>query len=169
MSVKMLAAIAFVQAPNVSDAFESLSERAEDLELERFEDLLLYFEDTYIGRRRRAGRRRPLFAPNVWSVRERTNQGLPRTNNQLEGWHNGIQGVFDGKNSTIWKCCKALKKEQALQHFSLVQKRAGAEIRIQSKKYAAINTRLRRLIQNEANVQNIDFLRSVAYNLELNV
>ena len=41
MSVKMLAAIAFVQAPNVSDAFESLSERAEDLELERFEDLLL--------------------------------------------------------------------------------------------------------------------------------
>ena len=168
MLVKMLAAIAFVQTPNVPDAFEAVSERVEELELEGFDDLLLYFEDTYIGRRRRNGRRRPLFRPEVWSVRERTNQGLPRTNNQIEGWHNALQRIFVGHNGTFWKCCKSLQKEQALQHFSLTQKRAGIQIRKVSVKYAAVNKRLQQIIiQN--NEQVLEFLRNVAYNIELNV
>ena len=47
-----------------------------------------YFEDTYIGRQQRRGRRHPPpFAHGMWSVHNRVEQGLPCTNNHVEGWH----------------------------------------------------------------------------------
>ena len=42
-----------------------------------------YFEDTYIGRLRRA----PLFDLALWNMYDQTIGDLPRTNNAAEGWH----------------------------------------------------------------------------------
>ena len=56
----MLAALAFLYPNQVTHAYEELNEDLEPLELD--EEIKTYdcFEDTYIGRRQRRGRRRPI-------------------------------------------------------------------------------------------------------------
>ena len=63
----------------------------------------------------------------VWNVRNRTVEGIPRTQNQVEGWHRGIQSMFDGNRPTIWSFLAGLQREQVLQHGELVQLRAGGQ------------------------------------------
>ncbi|KAM7285199.1 hypothetical protein ISCGN_032157 [Ixodes scapularis] len=53
--------------------------------------LALYFEDTYIGRRRRNGLLSAMFPTSVWSVHASVLEGLPRTNNAAEAWHRSFQ------------------------------------------------------------------------------
>ena len=86
----MLAAVAFVPTTDVIRAFESLSENLPpDAPAQAIID---YFEDTYIGRFRPGGQRRdPLFPITVWNMYKQTLQGLPRTNNAVEGWHRSFQ------------------------------------------------------------------------------
>ena len=55
------------------------------------DDVLNYFEDTYMGRPRRNGHRdNPMFAQEMWNMYSRTRNHLPRTNNNVEGWHRRI-------------------------------------------------------------------------------
>jgi hypothetical protein len=52
-------------------------------------DLILCFEDNFIGRTMtRSRRKNPRFDISMWNSFERVNQDLPRTNNAIEGWHN---------------------------------------------------------------------------------
>ena len=112
---KMLAALAFLNPDEVIDAFEELNEDLERLQLdEEMQILYDYFEDTYIGRRQRRGRRIPLFPIELWNVRERTQNGRTRTNNKLEGWHRAIQGMYDTAHPTVWRSFQGIIKEEAL-------------------------------------------------------
>ena len=61
----------------------------------------------------------------MWNVRDRTMEGMPRTNNKLEGWHSGIQSMFQGPHPNIWKFVRCLGQEQILQHGELIQLQAG--------------------------------------------
>ena len=68
-------------------------------------DLVLYFEDTWIGRPCRRGRRgNAMFPPSVCSVYELVVSEHSRTNNSLEGWHRAMQmslGHIHPKNLQI--------------------------------------------------------------------
>ena len=56
------------------------------------DDILDYFEDTYMGRfHHNAPRRESLFPIEIWNMFNRTDEELPRTNNAVEGWHRGFQ------------------------------------------------------------------------------
>ena len=41
------------------------------------------------------GRRPPRYPIHYWNIRERLTEGLPRTNNQVEGFHRGVQACLD--------------------------------------------------------------------------
>ena len=82
--MKMIAAIALVPSFDVEKSFETL---CEFLPPETY-PLQDYFEDTYLGRSCRRGRRRePLFGMELWNLYNRTTDELPRTNNAVEGWY----------------------------------------------------------------------------------
>ena len=86
--MKMLAALAFVPRNLVLHYFEALSD---DIPAE-LEPLYKYFEDNYLGRPARHGQQRELnFAIEMWSMYQRAELGLPRTNNAVEGWHTSFQ------------------------------------------------------------------------------
>jgi len=54
-------------------------------------DLILYFEDNFIGRTMTRNRRKtPRYDITMWNCFERINEDLPRTNNAIEGWHNAF-------------------------------------------------------------------------------
>ena len=84
--IRMLPALAFLPASDVIEGFEELVDTIRVLYNDVADDLLQYFEDTYIGRyRRNAPRRPPLCAINLWNM-------FNRTDNSLEGWHRSFQG-----------------------------------------------------------------------------
>ena len=80
-NVSMIAALALVPVDDIIPAFEALTEHCGADE----EPILDYFEVNYIGELRRARRRDPLFAHELWNIYRRVEDDLPRTNNMLEG------------------------------------------------------------------------------------
>ena len=66
LHTRMLSAVAFMPPDNVIAGFEELSDMIRDTYQGAMDELLDYFEETYIGRyRRNAERRTPLFALNL--------------------------------------------------------------------------------------------------------
>ena len=66
-----------------------------------------------------------MYELQMLNVRDRTQEGMPRTNNKLEGWHKGIQVMFQGPHPNIWNFIRALRQEQILQDGKLIQIQAG--------------------------------------------
>ena len=78
---------------DVIDVFERLSDLIRLQYGEEADELLDYFESTYIGRyRRNAPRAVPMFQIGMWNMFHRTHQEMPRTNNHIEGGIEGSKG-----------------------------------------------------------------------------
>ena len=99
MYVKMLLALSFVPVEDVSDAFDELMESS-PLELTPIND---YWEENYVGRQRRNCRGNPRFPINLWNMRDRVNDSLPRTNNLVEAWHRSFQQTVDCHHPSVYK------------------------------------------------------------------
>jgi hypothetical protein len=84
---KLLACLAFLPLEDVVEAFEAIQLKAP----KECVPLYKYFEENYIGKLNRGNRPRkdPMFALTQWNVHDRTMDGMPRTSNNIEGWHFG--------------------------------------------------------------------------------
>lgn len=86
IQIRLLAALAYVPVSKVVDGFQKLVESDYYQEHEEIlQPLLDYFEDTWIGRMVRNRRRAPKFPLILWNCYEATKNGLPKTNNSIEG------------------------------------------------------------------------------------
>ena len=86
LNLRMIPALAFIPPQDVIQAFEILSEHLRETYGNEIDQLIDYFEDNYIGRFRRARRRViPTFQKESWNMFHRTEQEMPRTNNNKEG------------------------------------------------------------------------------------
>lgn len=171
--VKSLPSLAFLPPNHVARGFESIEERVDNLDEdigERVRRLIFYFEDTYVGRVDRRGRRRaPPFPPAMWSVRTRTEEGVPRTQNKLEGWHRGIQTHFDGDHPSMWRFIAGLQREEGLAHSEVISMRSGVERQSRRTKYQLHNERLKRVVA-EYNERDIGpFLVRVSHSVKMSV
>ena len=102
--IRCLSALAHVPVDDVVDAFELL---AEDMpEHEKMDELLSYFEHTYIRGRRLRGRGAnygaATFPIPLWNQFESAGDGIARTTNMVEGWHHGMQSLFMCSHPTLW-------------------------------------------------------------------
>ena len=170
MYVKSLAALAFIPPEDVPRAFNAVIGSEEFPE--ELEGLYAYFKATYVGRRRRSGRRvppPPRYPPVYWNVRTRLQQNLPRTNNQIEGYHRGIQAHLDADKSSIWKLLKFLQEEEAFQMATAELVEAGGEGRRQRRDVQTRERRLLRVAEDYPNRELMDHVRAIGYNYNLNV
>lgn len=166
LHLRMLSALAFVPPQNVEDGFDALTDFIRNIYNNEIDDLLEYFEDTYIGRyRRNAPRREPLFNINLWNMYHRTDDELPRTNNSVEGWHRGFQGHLSSCHPTFWRFLNVLKKEESLVRVSILQHLGGHHPPPPRRRYLDCNLRILRIVDDFPNRQLIDYLRSIAHNL----
>ena len=81
-------------------------------------------------------RRDPLFPITVWNMYEQTLQGLPRTNNTVEGWHRSFQANVGGCHLNF---INILKGEQNLAQVHIAQARAGHQPECQGRRYQDSN------------------------------
>ena len=113
LHIRKLLVLAFLRAGNVIEGFEELVDTIRVLYDDVADNLLQYFEDTYIGRyRRNPPRRPPLFAINLWNMFNRTDDELPRTSNSVEGWHQSFQGHVSAPHPVFWKFYPSFKKKK---------------------------------------------------------
>ena len=72
-------------------------------------EFISYFENTYIGQKRRSRRLKPMFEIKFWNVRDRILNDQPRTNNAIEGFHSSLCSHVTYSHPSIWKLIDGLK------------------------------------------------------------
>lgn len=164
LSVRLLPALAFVPPEHVIEAFEMVQEILPP-DAEPISD---YFEDTYIGRIRRARQRgNPKFDIPLWNVFNRVDADLPRTNNAVEGWNRRIKAAVTCAHPNIWRFLAVLQKEQSLSYVQLDQVLGGHVPPPRKRKYMDSNNRLVTISRDFANRNIVDYLRSIAHNISM--
>jgi hypothetical protein len=157
VAVRCLSALSLVPEADVSDAYDILADNMPDHE--KMNELLSYFERTYIRGRRRAGRGNnygpAVFPINVWNHYQAAADGVARTTNSVEGWHYKLQSLFQCHHPTLWTFLDGLKKDQQMQKALFLQGVAGMEHR-SLKKYRDIKERVSR-------TDILTFLRAIAH------
>ena len=126
-----------------------------------------YFEDNYIGRRRRRNRAPPLFSHEVWNINSRVINHLPRTNNSVEGWNRKMQSAVGASHPNLWRFLNVLKREQGLLNTIIDQSLGGHAPEPSRKKYRDCNARIQNIVDDYGNRDSIEFLRGIAHNLHL--
>ena len=87
LHLRMLCALAFLPPDHIVQRFEDLTDHIRINYQGEVDNLLEYFEGTYIGRyRRNAPHRTAMFPVVLWNMFHRTDEEIPRTNNSVEGW-----------------------------------------------------------------------------------
>lgn len=76
-----------------------------------------WFENNYVHgriRRIRGGNisTAPLFPPTFWSVFERMELGISRTQNRVEGWHRRFETLVGKCHVGVYTIIEEIKKEQ---------------------------------------------------------
>ena len=161
---KMLVALAFVPADDVCDVFESL----QDVMPPELEELTNYFEDTWIGRPFRRRRRDAVFKPELWSVFDRVQGDLPKTNNSLEGWHRSLQLTLGHNHPTFYKFVEFLKLEQDNIEKRILRIRAGHDDARKNPKYQRTARAIKTLVNEyESRVDKLEYLQNISYLIEL--
>ncbi|XP_060835513.1 uncharacterized protein LOC132918342 [Rhopalosiphum padi] len=130
LHIRMLAALAYVPPDNVINAYEEILETQFYVENE---DLVMpfldYFEDNWVGKitGRRKTRRQPRHPIDIWNCHYSAKNGLPTTNNAVEGWHRGFTSVIGASHPNIWKFMDGIKKVQNIEELKREQYNAGEQ------------------------------------------
>ncbi|XP_076069967.1 uncharacterized protein LOC143041794 [Oratosquilla oratoria] len=140
LKVRFLPALAFLPIDDVIDGFEELTD--DDFP----QELVSYFETYYIrgvrGRGQRRRRVEPVFPIHLWNVHERTENGMPRTNNYVEGFHNALRTSVTNVHPNIWSLIVALKHKEALSTTRIAHLNRGDSV-TSKKKYRDANQRIK--------------------------
>lgn len=119
--VRCLPALAFVPVCDVQDAFDILAESM--VQHERMDELLSFFEYTYVRGRCPRGReqapRPAMFPLELWNQNESALNGIARTRNIVEGWHHGLQSLLHCHHPTMWTFLTGIKQDMTKQDCNL--------------------------------------------------
>jgi len=92
-----------------------------------------YWADNYVGRQQRHRIGNPRYFIELWSMRERVNDGLPRTNNSVKVWHRSFQETVDCSHPTVFKLIQRFRKEQDHVEIKMERFQAGFRQPVASK------------------------------------
>lgn len=164
MHIKMLLALSFVPVADVPAAFDDLVEISPE-EVTQIND---YWEDNYVGRQRRNRRANPRFPIQLWNMRDRLDDSLPRTNNSVEAWHRAFQQTVDCHHPTVYKIVDHFRKEQDHVEIMVERYRGGYRQPEASKsKYVRLNRRLQAVAPTFGTIPLVDYLRGIAHNVAI--
>lgn len=166
---RSLIAIAFVPVDDVEAAFDELQETVESDLITVFD----YVEDNYIRGRKRGrraqGRSPPLFPKDIWNCYERTLEGLPRTTNSCEGWHNRLNLLMGKSHPSFFHVVEQLRKESVEVGQEIERLQAGHSPVKKRKKYADIDKQIERIVGDyeiyKENNEILKYLRLIGHSL----
>lgn len=169
-SIKSLTALAFVPEEGVATAYEKLK-ATEYFQCNKQGDLkevLTYFESTWIGEVSRNRRTKPRFDISLWNCYAAILNDLPRTNNVVEGWHNGFSHRLNKAHASMSKFIIALKQEQSITESTLENHLSGRIITPRKRRrYINYDERLKRAAMNyNSEIDVLDYIRGQSHNVK---
>jgi hypothetical protein len=169
LNIRKLLALAFVPVDDVIDTFEELLQsnfyRTNE---EVLDGVTSYFETNWIGKRLRSGNRRaPRHPIPLWNQYDATLQGLPKTNNAIEGWHRVFSSLLSAYHPTICKFIEALRKEQGLNETKIERYVAGIQPTVFRRNYRDTARNIEVIVRDYANRNMDNYLRGIAHNFKL--
>ena len=103
----------------------------------------------------------------LWNVYERVIQGLPRTNNAVEGWHRAFNNRSSIKHPSITRLAKCILREQARFEIDIERLRTDEQPKKKKKIYENLDARLKRFVLSY-DVNNIEeYLTRIAMNSKI--
>jgi hypothetical protein len=160
MHIRMLVALAYVPNDDKVRVYEELVELHTFPEVDQ---LLNYFEDTFLGRRRAGA----LFSSDIWDCYQAVRDNTPRTNNAVEGWHNAFARSVQIAHPTLPRLVVKLQKEQNNNQLIVERLLAGEDPPLKKKKYRDLDRRLQTVVLDYENRASIDYLRGCSHNINL--
>ena len=97
---------------------------------------------TFGNFRRNAPLRPTLFPIELWNMFNQTAEELPRTNNNIEAWHNSFQANVSSTHLRFWKFLDVLLREERIVRVRMLQNQTGRTPEPQRHKYADYNARI---------------------------
>ncbi|CAF2061216.1 unnamed protein product [Rotaria magnacalcarata] len=165
LKLKKLIALAFVPLDEVTTAFDLIADQFND----DADDLLEYFEKTWIGepKRRGTGRKKPLFDHKLWNIHDRVIAATPRSNNSVKGWHNAFAIRVSISHPTIVKLGEKIRREQSKFEVDMAKILQGHNIKTKKTCYRKLDERITRLVNSFDRTQLDQFLKNMAANITL--
>ncbi|CAF4368619.1 unnamed protein product [Rotaria sp. Silwood2] len=182
LNVKKLIALAFVPVGDVTTAFDLVAEQFDD----DADDLLDYFEKTWIGERKRrgkffviaekfftvwyllgTGRKNPQFQHQLWNIYDRVVAGVPRSNNAVEGWHNAFASRVSINHPNIIKLTEKIRREQSKFEIDIAKILQGHQVKTQKACYRKLDERIERVLTTYDSSQLDQYLSNIAANISL--
>ena len=170
LMLRQLFALAFLPSDEIPEAFDTLK-----LEMPPETDAVIkWFEDNYVHgrayRHLRNGniiRSAPLFPPQLWSVYDSIEIGVPRTQNVAEAWHRRWDILVGQSHVGVYTIIKELQKEQQNVEFQVECIIRGEQRPPKKKASIDREKRIMTIINDRENRSLMDFLRGIAHNLSL--
>jgi len=107
--------------------------------------------------------RRPERAENyTWNHFETAGQGTARTTNVVEGWHYGLQALFECHHSTLWAFMKRIEKDVQMQRAAIHRSIAGSQIAI-PKRYRELNVRVQNAVDRYMFSESLVYLLAIVH------
>ena len=129
-------------------------------------ELLTYFEPSYIRGRRVRGRGEnyspALYPIPRWNQHSAAGDGIARTTNIVEGWHHGIQSLFMCSHPSMWNFFEGLNKDCRKQVASFLQATTGVQ-HVGSKRYRDLIARVARAVNGYGETDVLTYLRAIVH------
>ena len=109
-------------------------------------------------------RRPPAFPYSMWGMFDRVVEELPRTNNNVEGWHSAFAAHANGSHLSLWRFIEALHREANIAAVSMTHAAQGREPPKQHPRYKAVDIRIRAVVADYPNRDTMAYLRALAMN-----
>ena len=162
--LRCLASLSHVPPHDVEEAFDALVETMPMVE--HMDEVVTYFEHTYVRGRRLRGRGEnygpALFPIETWNQSAAAGDGIARTNNICEGWHNGLQSLLQCSHPTMWRFLDGLSNDCAKQRANFLQGVTGVK-NMSEKKYRLLKERVKRAVQTYGQTDILTYLRAIAH------
>ncbi len=117
----------------------------------------------------RNSRRQPLFAISIWNCYDGVKEGIPKTNNYVEGWHRKFSTLLGADHPSIWKFIDNLKNEQSLNELELNQLISGTHPIQRNKTYKDVAKKISNIVGKYQEMPILDYLKGISNNLKLQV
>ena len=122
LQLRMLTALAFLPPQDVVRGFAAICNNIRRNFGDVTEQLLVYFEDTYIGRFCvDAPRVNPMLSIELCNIFHRTDAERSQTNNGVEGWQRSFQGHFSSYHPSFARFYGVLKNEESVIRVYILQ------------------------------------------------
>lgn len=162
--VRCLSALAFVPLDDLEEAFDLLADDKPDCD--HIDELLSFFEHTYIRGRRLRGRAQAYgpatFAPELWNHHAGAVDGIARTNNSVEGWHYSLQSLFQCHHPTLWSFMQGVQKDIERATATFLHGVTGIE-HPSKKKYRKLHERVQRAVASYGRAEILIYLRAMSH------